>query len=88
VPWPSHNIYARLPWREQLLWGLLGADVVSFHTDDYRYNFLRSVARQLGDSGVEVRGSSVRLPDRVRVACLEREDGLVEPWLHGAWVGG
>jgi trehalose 6-phosphate synthase len=63
VPWPSPDIYARLPWREQVLWGLLGADVVAFHTDDYRWNFLRSVARVLGDSGPEVRGSSVVLPD-------------------------
>jgi trehalose 6-phosphate synthase len=63
VPWPSPDIYARLPWREQVLWGLLGADVVAFHTDEYRGNFLRSVTHQLGDSGLEVRGSSVVLPD-------------------------
>jgi trehalose 6-phosphate synthase len=63
VPWPSPDIFARLPWREQTLWGLLGADVVAFHTDDYRINFLRSCTRQLGDSGLEVRGSSVVLPD-------------------------
>jgi trehalose 6-phosphate synthase len=63
VPWPSPDIYARLPWREQVLWGLLGADVVAFHTDGYRGNFLRSCARQLADSGVKVRGSSVVLPD-------------------------
>jgi trehalose 6-phosphate synthase len=63
VPWPSPDIYARLPWREQVLWGLLGADLVAFHTDDYRHNFLRSCARQLGDSGLKVRGSSVILPD-------------------------
>jgi trehalose 6-phosphate synthase len=63
VPWPSPGIYARLPWREQVLTGLLGADVISFHTDDYRFNFLRSVARLLADDGVEVRGSSVLLPD-------------------------
>ncbi len=63
VPWPSPDIYARLPWREQVLWGLLGSDVISFHTDEYRGNFLRSVARQLGDSGLQVRGSSVVLPD-------------------------
>ena len=63
VPWPSPDIYARLPWREQVLTGLLGADVIAFHTDEYRFNFLRSVARQLEDSGVEVRGSSVVLPD-------------------------
>ncbi|HXJ25610.1 MAG TPA: trehalose-6-phosphate synthase [Streptosporangiaceae bacterium] len=63
VPWPSPEIYARLPWREQILWGLLGADVVAFHADEYRTNFLRSCARQLGDSGLRVRGSSVLLPD-------------------------
>ncbi len=68
VPWPSPDIYARLPWREQVLRGLLGADVVTFHTDEYRGNFLRSCARQLGDSGVEVRGSSVILPDGRTVA--------------------
>ena len=63
VPWPSPDIYARLPWREQVLWGLLGADVVGFHTDEYRGNFLRSCTRQLADSGLKVRGSSVILPD-------------------------
>jgi trehalose-6-phosphate synthase len=52
-----------LPWREQVLWGLLGADVVGFHTDEYRSNFLRSCTRQLADSGLKVRGSSVILPD-------------------------
>jgi trehalose 6-phosphate synthase len=62
VPWPSPDIYARLPWREQVLRGLLGADVLGFHTDEYRGNFLRSCARQLADSGIEVRGSSVALP--------------------------
>src|ERR1700679_1563794 len=56
-------IRGRRPWREQILTGLLGADVVSFHTDEYRGNFLRSCARLLGGSGIEVRGSSVILPD-------------------------
>jgi trehalose 6-phosphate synthase len=63
VPWPSADIFARLPWREQILTGLLGADVVSFHTDEYRGNFLRACARVLGDAGIEVRGSSVVMPD-------------------------
>ena len=63
VPWPSPDIFARLPWREQILMGLLGADLVAFHTDGYRGNFLRSCARLLGESGVEVRDSSVVLPD-------------------------
>ncbi|HEV3380861.1 MAG TPA: trehalose-6-phosphate synthase, partial [Trebonia sp.] len=64
VPWPSPGIFARLPWREQILTGLLGADVVAFHTDEYRGNFLRSCARLLRDDDIEVRGDSVVLPDR------------------------
>jgi len=63
VPWPSPDIFARLPWREQILTGLLGADVVAFHTDEYRGNFLRACARLLGGAGIEVRGSSVCMPD-------------------------
>jgi trehalose 6-phosphate synthase len=70
VPWPSPVIYARLPWREQVLRGLLGADVVGFHTDEYRGNFLRSCARQLSDSGIEVHGSSVVLPGGRAVATV------------------
>jgi len=76
VPWPSPEIYARLPWREQILAGLLGADVVAFHTDEYRGNFLRSCARQLaepdadGIKGIEVRDSSVVMPDGRTVAAV------------------
>jgi trehalose 6-phosphate synthase len=70
VPWPAPEIYARLPWREQILWGLLGADELGFHTDEYRVNFLRACTRQLGDSGLQVRGSSVILPDGRAVATV------------------
>src|SRR5262249_45226961 len=68
VPWPSPDIFARLPWREQILAGLLGADVLAFHTEDYRVNFLRSCAPQLAGWGIAVRGSSVVLPDGRAVA--------------------
>jgi trehalose 6-phosphate synthase len=63
TPWPSPDIFARLPWREQVLTSLLGADLVAFHTESYRGNFLRSCARLLEGAGIEVRGSSVALPD-------------------------
>src|SRR5258708_3050546 len=59
---------ARLPWREHILTGLLGADVIAFHTDEYRGNFLRACSRLLGGSGIEVSGSSVVLPDGRAVA--------------------
>jgi trehalose 6-phosphate synthase len=68
VPWPSPDIYARIPWREQLLLGLLGADVVAFHTEQYQGNFLRSCSRQLAGSGVEVHGTSVIMPGGRTVA--------------------
>jgi trehalose 6-phosphate synthase len=63
VPWPSPDIYARLPWRRELLLGLLGADVVSFHTDGYRKNFVRACGRLLAADGVTVKGNSLRLAD-------------------------
>jgi trehalose 6-phosphate synthase len=64
VPWPPPDIFARLPWRAEILRGLLGADVVSFHTEVYRRNFLRACARLLAGTGVQIHGSTVTLPDR------------------------
>jgi trehalose 6-phosphate synthase len=70
VPWPSPDIFARLPWRQDILLGLLGADVVSFHTDGYRENFLRACAHLLGGTGVRVEGSSITLPDHRVVSAM------------------
>jgi len=68
VPWPPPDIFARLPWREEVLFGLLGADVVSFHTEVYRRNFVRACGRLLADTGVQIHGSKITLPDRRVVA--------------------
>jgi len=62
VPWPSPDIFARLPWRREILLGLLGADVVSFHTERYRENFLEACRRCLAGTGVQVNGSAIKLP--------------------------
>jgi trehalose 6-phosphate synthase len=64
VPWPPPDIFARLPWRADILLGLLGADVVSFHTEVYRRNFLRACGRLLAGTGVHIHGATVTLPDR------------------------
>ena len=64
VPWPPPDIFARLPWRREILLGLLGADVVSFHTEGYRRNFVRTCGRLLADTGVHIHGSQITLPDR------------------------
>lgn len=48
IPFPSYEIFRLLPWRESILEGLLGADLVGFHTYDYARHFLSSVRRLLG----------------------------------------
>jgi trehalose 6-phosphate synthase/phosphatase len=48
IPFPSFELFRLLPWREQLLKGMLGADLVGFHTHDYARHFLSSVSRLVG----------------------------------------
>ncbi len=48
IPFPSSEIFRLLPWREDLLRGLLGSDLIGFHTYDYVRHFLTSVRRLLG----------------------------------------
>ncbi len=48
IPFPSSEIFRLLPWREELLEGLLGADLIGFHTYDYVRHFITSVRRLLG----------------------------------------
>ncbi|WP_300765796.1 trehalose-phosphatase [uncultured Bifidobacterium sp.] len=43
VPFPSPEIYRSLPWSREILEGVLGADLVGFHTVDYARNFVSSV---------------------------------------------
>ncbi len=48
IPFPSFEVFRILPWRNELLEGLLGADLIGFHTFDYERHFLSSVRRILG----------------------------------------
>ncbi|MFQ5658096.1 MAG: bifunctional alpha,alpha-trehalose-phosphate synthase (UDP-forming)/trehalose-phosphatase [Candidatus Methylomirabilales bacterium] len=48
IPFPSFEIFRLLPWREELLRGVLGADLVGFHTYDYVRHFRSSVRKILG----------------------------------------
>jgi trehalose 6-phosphate synthase len=69
IPFPPPEIFARLPWREQILDGLLGADVVGFHTEPYRANFVRAVARLHPESQTD--GKTVLMPDGRRVRTID-----------------
>jgi trehalose 6-phosphate synthase/phosphatase len=48
IPFPSYELFRLLPWREDVLAGMLGADLVGFHTYDYARHFLSSVRRLVG----------------------------------------
>jgi trehalose 6-phosphate synthase/phosphatase len=50
IPFPTFEIFRLLPnaWRLDLLRGIIGADVVGFHTSDYTSYFLHCVQRLLG----------------------------------------
>jgi len=48
IPFPPPELLSRLPWREDLLRGMLGADVIGFQHPLAAENFLRSCATLLG----------------------------------------
>ncbi|WP_311257483.1 trehalose-6-phosphate synthase [Microbacterium sp. WCS2018Hpa-9] len=59
IPFPAHGLYAQLPWRDQVLKGLLGADVIGFQRAQDATYFLTAVRRRLR---YEVKGSAVAIP--------------------------
>ena len=48
IPFPPTELYAQLPWRDRILEGLLGADLVGFQLPGGAQNFLRLVRNRLG----------------------------------------
>ena len=50
IPFPSFEVFRLLPgmWGIEMIEGLLGADLIGFHTHDYAHYFLRTVLRKLG----------------------------------------
>jgi len=59
IPFPAYGLYSQLPWRRQVLEGLLGADVIGFQRVADAGNFARAVRRQLR---YETRASGIRVP--------------------------
>jgi trehalose 6-phosphate synthase len=47
IPWPNPEVFRVCPWKEAILDGLLGNDLLAFHTQDHCNNFLESVDRYL-----------------------------------------
>lgn len=60
IPFPAYGLYSQLPWRKQVLEGLLGADVIGFQRVADAGNFARAVRRQLR---YETKASGILVPD-------------------------
>ena len=45
IPWPNPEVFGICPWQRELLDGLLGADLIGFHTQSHCNNFLSTVDR-------------------------------------------
>ena len=48
VPFPSYELFRLLPWRQEIIEGMLGADLIGFQTYDHVRHFMSSVRRLLG----------------------------------------
>lgn len=47
IPWPNPESFGICPWRQEILIGMLGADLLSFHIQFFCNNFLDTVDRFL-----------------------------------------
>jgi trehalose 6-phosphate synthase/phosphatase len=62
IPFPSFEIFRTLPWRKEILLGLLGSDLIGFHTYDYERHFLSSVRRL---TGIDVSYNEIYTENRI-----------------------
>ena len=70
IPWPTHEIFRTCPWREEILDGLLGNDLLGFHVPAFCNNFLETV-----EHGLESR------VDRKKLTAVYRgKTTLVQPF--------
>jgi trehalose 6-phosphate synthase/phosphatase len=67
IPFPPYEIFAQLPWRRQVLDGLLGADQLGFQRPADAHNFLRACRR----NGLSTRRGMVQLPAEPRFGSAE-----------------
>lgn len=47
IPWPNPEAFGICPWRKEILQGMLGSDLIGFHTQFHCNNFLDTVDRFL-----------------------------------------
>jgi len=90
IPWPNPESFSICPWQSEILLGMLGSDLVGFHTPYFCYNFLETVNNTI-DSRVIRENLSVRIKDRTTLVRpfpisisftmkdFEKKDGKIPP---------
>ena len=67
IPFPDQKTFARLPEAKKLLNGVLGADLIGFHTTDYVHNFMDNcTAMDVGtvvDNQIKLSARTVRVAE-------------------------
>jgi trehalose 6-phosphate synthase/phosphatase len=67
IPFPDPKKFMSLPRADKVLRGVLGADLIGFHTPDYVENFLRTCAIDnlgtVGSNGLEFEDRTIRVAD-------------------------
>jgi trehalose 6-phosphate synthase (EC 2.4.1.15) len=58
IPWPNSEAFSICPWKKEILDGLLGADVIGFHTQLFCNNFITTVSKEL-EALIDVEHSSI-----------------------------
>jgi trehalose 6-phosphate synthase len=82
IPWPNVEAFGICPWQEEILLGMLGADLIGFHTQIHCNNFLETVERMIEarvewDDFTAVRGQHTThvLPFPISIAVDEDAHG-------------
>lgn len=64
IPWPNPESFSICPWKKEILDGILGADVIGFHTQLHCNNFIETVGREL-ESLVDLESFSITRSNHV-----------------------
>ena len=65
IPFPSYEVFRILPWRNEIIEGMLGADLIGFHTYDYERHFFSTVRRLFG---IEIHFNQIHTENRIILA--------------------
>ncbi|WP_075590266.1 bifunctional alpha,alpha-trehalose-phosphate synthase (UDP-forming)/trehalose-phosphatase [Labilibacter marinus] len=65
IPFPSYEVFRILPWRKEIIQGMLGADLIGFHTYDYERHFFSCVRRLFG---YEISFNQIYVEERIILA--------------------